>query len=761
MSVRCWPIGRALVGLSFAALLAGCAAQRLQSGADDAMRAADYERALSQYDEALKKHPSDAGLRAAATRARSEAVVRLVATAVSLRSSNRLDDADIVIKRALAMDPGSERARAVQLDVERDRRTSAAIAGVNEMIAKGQGDQALGKVESALRENPRHPELVALQRRIAHEQRRDAEQALRLAETRPISLQFRDANLKMVLEAFSRNTQINFVLDRDVRPELRVTVFLRNARLEDAIDVVVNTNQLAKKVLDPATVLIYPNTPEKQKEYQDLVVRVFYLANAEAKQTAAMLRSVFKLREVFVDDKLNFLVIREPAETVRLAERLIALHDVSDAEVLLEVEVLEVQRSRLLELGVRFPDTFSLAPLSVGGSATGLTLEDLKNLNSSRIAVGVPPVVINLRREVGDASVLANPRIRARNREKARVMIGDRVPVVTSTATSTGFVSENVQYLDVGLKLEVEPQVYLGDDIAIRVALEVSSLTREITTRSGSLAYQIGTRNASTTLRLRDGETQLLAGLISSEDRSTSSRVPGLGDLPILGRLFSSQLDNNNRSEIVLSITPRLVRSAIRPELAEMEFWSGTEAALRSRPNPGSAQATKPVPSAEAVSIKGPSLGTVAGSLATSTAETALPAPRITLTAPRSVATGSSFVLSVVLNSQRPVRGAPIQLSYDRERLQVESVEEGGFFRQGDAGISFSHQAPPGTGLLQAAVLRVGGDGARGSDGMVTVTFKAVAAGAAKIAVTEANLIAAGDALPPAELPAPITIEVK
>ena len=297
-----------------------------------------------------------------------------------------------------------------------------------------------------------------------------------------------------------------------------------------------------------------------------------------------MLRSMLKLREVFVDDKLNFLVIREPAETVRMVERLIALHDVSEPEILLEVEVLEVQRSRLLDLGIKFPDTLTLTPLSAGGSSTGLTVDDLRNLNSSRIGVGIAPLTINLRREVGDATVLANPRIRSRNREKARVMIGDRVPVVTSTATATGFVSENVQYLDVGLKLEVEPQVFGGDDVAIRVALEVSNIVREIRTTSGSLAYQIGTRNASTTLRLRDGETQLLAGLISSEDRSTSSRVPGLGDLPVLGRLFSSQLDNNNRSEIVLSITPRLVRSAARPEVGEMEFFSGTEAALRLRP---------------------------------------------------------------------------------------------------------------------------------------------------------------------------------
>lgn len=755
-------LGRAgsLLFWSVSALVCACAGPQFLTKADEEMRAANYEQALALYEQGLRSSPNDASLKAAALRGRNESVARLLATAQTLRSSGRLDDAEIVAKRAIALDPGSERAKGVVADVERDRRTVFIIATATELLNKAQADEALAKIEQALRENPRHPDLIALQRRVSFEQRRDAEQSVRLAEVRPISLQFRDANLKMVLEAFSRTTDINFVLDRDIRQDLRVTVFLRNARLEDALDVLLNTNQLAKKVLDPSTVLIYQNTPEKQKEYQDLVVRAFYLSNADVKQTAAMLRSMLKLREVFVDDKLNFLVIREPAETVRLVERLIALHDVSEPEILLEVEVLEVQRSRLLDLGIKFPDAFTLTPLAAGGSSTGLTLDDLRNLNSSRIGVGIAPLTINLRREVGDATVLANPRIRSRNREKARVLIGDRVPVVTSTATATGFVSENVQYLDVGLKLEVETQVFGGDDVAIRVALEVSSVVREIRTNSGSLAYQIGTRNASTTLRLRDGETQLLAGLISSEDRSVASRVPGLGDLPILGRLFSSQLDNNNRSEIVLSITPRLVRSAGRPELGEMEFFSGTEAALRLRPGISAKPPERTIAAAKPPTSSEPSQRSSSISAETA-AIPATPAPRVFLNAPRTVAAGSTFVVSVMLNSQHPLRGAPIQLGFDHERLQLESVQEGAYFKQGDAGVSFSHQAPPGTGQVQIAVLRVGTDGVRGSDSIALLTFKALSSGTAKVVVAEANAISTGGPIPPAEIAPPIIIEVK
>jgi len=167
-----------------------------------------------------------------------------------------------------------------------------------------------------------------------------------------------------------------------------------------------------------------------------------------------------------------------------------------------------------------------------------------------------------------------------KNKEKARIHIGDRVPVITTTAAATGgFVSESVNYLDVGLKLEVEPLIHLEDEVGIKVGLEVSNIAREIrSVGTNTLTYQIGTRNAATVLRLRDGETQILAGLISDEERKSASRVPGLGDLPIIGRLFSQTRDNIVKTEIVLLITPRVVRTLARPEVRAVEFSAGTEA---------------------------------------------------------------------------------------------------------------------------------------------------------------------------------------
>jgi len=204
----------------------------------------------------------------------------------------------------------------------------------------------------------------------------------------------------------------------------------------------------------------------------------------------------------------------------------------------------------------------------------------------------------------GDSDTLAAPRIRVRNKEKAKVVIGDKLPTITTTISSGvgGFASESVNYVDVGLKLDVEPTIYLNNEVGIRISLEVSNLVDTVTTKGGTTAYRIGTRSASTMLQLKDGENQVLAGLIKNEDRSSATKLPGVGDLPIVGRLFGSQQDTRNKTEVVLSITPHLIRNLQRPPASASEFSAGTESSFRRRPETGArAQAQPPAPGARAL----------------------------------------------------------------------------------------------------------------------------------------------------------------
>jgi len=420
---------------------------------------------------------------------------------------------------------------------------------------------------------------------------------LKSALEKPVTLEFREAPLKSVFEVLSRTSGINIVFDRDVRTDLRATIYVRDTRIEDVLRFLLVTNQLQQKVMNANTILVYPNAPAKVRDYQELVVKNFYLGNADVKAAANLLRTVLRTRDLFFDERVGLLVMRDTAEAVRLAEKLLAAQDLVDPEVMLEVEVLEVTRSRLQELGARFPSVLAYSLVGAAGVAGQLTLAEWLARSSGlvRLTVTDPLFVLNLKQQNGDLNLLANPRIRVRNRDKAKIHVGDKVPVITTTVAANVGISESVAYLDVGLRLDVEPTVHLNDDVAIKVGLEVSSITQENRSTTGTLTYRIGTRNAATTLRLKNGETQVLAGLIQKEDRSTQDKVPGLGELPVVGRLFSSNRDQNTKTEVLLLITPYVMRNLDRPAAPMLEFAGGTEGSTGAAPVALPVQVQQPV----------------------------------------------------------------------------------------------------------------------------------------------------------------------
>ena len=564
---------RLLLGFILLILLAGCATEP-EKGPQ-----AIPEPTIEALAKKMRENLGDLAARAEYFRTRDLAVAQWLAQADSLRASRQYDLAADLYQRVQRHDSANARATAGLEEVAAGRRHDGIIAEADKLVKAERYGDAQEALRPVLAENPRNGDARRMQRLI---EERTVKGALpRLRAAKPMSLDLRDVPVRSVFDVIGRTASYNFVFDRDVRADLRTSVTVRDLAVEDLIRLVLTTNQLEQRVINESTLLVYPNTPAKQREYQELVVKVFYVGNADAKQTANMLRMMLKMREVFVDDKVGMVVIKDTPAMVRLAERLISAQDLADPEVMLEVEVLEVGTNRLVELGLRFPDSLAVGVVGAGGAGT-LTLHEWRTGGSDlvRFTFTDPLFLFLLRQQDGSTKVLANPRIRVKNKEKARIHIGDRVPVITTTAAATGgFVSESVNYLDVGLKLEVEPLIHLEDEVGIKVGLEVSNIAREVrSANSNTLTYQIGTRNAATVLRLRDGETQILAGLISDEERKSASRVPGLGDLPLIGRLFSQTRDNTTKTEIVLLITPRLVRTLARPEVRAVEFSAGTEA---------------------------------------------------------------------------------------------------------------------------------------------------------------------------------------
>jgi general secretion pathway protein D len=316
-----------------------------------------------------------------------------------------------------------------------------------------------------------------------------------------------------------------------------------------------------------------------------------------------------------------------------------------------------------------------------------------RNINPNSIGAAISPVIVNANKQDSDANILANPRIRARNHEKAKILIGERVPNITTTSTATGFISESITYLDVGLKLDVEPTVYLNNDVAIKIGLEVSNIVGQQQTKSGTSAYQIGTRTASTVLRLKDGETQILAGLINDEDRSNANKLPGFGDIPLLGRLFGNTNDNRLKTEIILSITPRLIRNIVRPSANAMEFKAGTETTFRVSPEilapANSGTVTEAVPSTNTPDYTKSNQSTennstysqnnisngsgVIGGVPTASFA------QLQWQGPVSVKKGDSVSLQLIMQSEQPVSAIPMTIGFDPKLIQIINLVEGNF----------------------------------------------------------------------------------
>ncbi len=558
------------------------------------------EERLHNAEEKLKTKPEAATPRKDVFIAEEQAVTELLKEAEKERAAGHLEEANALYERVKVLAPNNVRAIAGKASIEREHAHIKRIEEARQLNDAQNPDAALAVLHNILIENPKNSEALQLQHVIHNKNLASNNEPPKLKPpfSKPVTLEFRDANIKMVFEALSRATGINFILDKDIKSEAKATVYIKQAPIEDAIEMVLATNGLQKKALTATSALIFPNTAQKTKDYKELMIRSFYLTNTTAKQMAANLKTVLKIKDIVVDDRLNMVVIRDTPEVIRIAEKLVASNDLADPEVMLEIEVLEVSRSRLQELGITYPNQISvnsrtdittattgsgIAVSSTVATATPLTLQGLLGLNKGRFDVAPNPA-LNFRKNSGDVNLISNPRIRVRNNEKAKILVGDKVPIITTTSTANVGISENVTYIDVGLKLDVEPRITLDDFVNIKIGLEVSSLGEKTTTKNGATVYTIGTRNASTLLRLKDGETQVLAGLILDDERKNSSKVPGMGDIPLLGRLFSNQEDSKNKTEIVLAITPRIMGNISRPDAEVSEYWSGTENGITDKP---------------------------------------------------------------------------------------------------------------------------------------------------------------------------------
>lgn len=633
-----------LLVLVTALLLGGCANPALRD-AQTLTQSGQHEAALQRLQTAATAAPADMNVRAAYLKQRDTTVAHLIYVAESTRAAGREAELESVLARLEAAAPGHPRAAWLREEIRRTERQQRRVAEARSAIDKKEWALAEAALRAVIAESPGHTDarsmLATLDEQRAEQTRVQANRQL-ASSAKPITLEFREATLRSVFEALARAANINFVFDKDVRGDARISLFLRNVSVEEALRVILNTQQLGSKLLNDNTLLLFPNNSQKQRDLLDTVTRSFYLINADPKQAQALIRTVAKTRDIFVDERLNLLVVRDTPEVVRLIERLVAGLDLPDPEVMLEVEVMDVSSKKLTELGISWPTT-----VSYGNPNGGTTLSSTDGLRGWTVN---PLAIATLRGTTDITNLLANPKIRARNREKAKILLGEKLPVFTTTSTANVGVSASVSYLDVGLKVELEPQVQLDNDVTLKVMLEVSSVTGKVAGPEGSLAYQVGTRQASTSLRLRDGETQILAGLINDEDSKNAAGLPWVHNMPVLGRLFGKTVDSRNKTEVVMLVTPRVVRNLNHATLPVLPMASGTE----SQPGAPAWTLTK----GTVTNVAGQGQGGASGaSISTRpTAKERVDEPR--LSGPEEVVPGAIFQITVTNPTSSPLNTA-------------------------------------------------------------------------------------------------------
>ncbi|MBU3652561.1 MAG: hypothetical protein FGM44_05690 [Limnohabitans sp.] len=562
--------------LAFTGLLASCAGPDAVRIGKQRMAEQDWPGAVQAFEQALKANPQNAEYQYSLRIAREKTIDSLLGEgAVAIRTSP--EKAMEAYRKVLLLDPSNLRAIEQLKLIEQILLREKLYQEASQAASVGRTQDAKSKFRRLLAEEPTNERARAALQLLESKQGKVAGIAT-LDENllKPVTLSVSNGSIKMLFEALALSHKINFVLDRDLKSDVTTTVSLRDVPFEEALEQILAANGLEMRVANTNTVFIYQATAQKYKEHQELVVRNFFIESADPKEMGNLLKTALKMTDVHVDAKRSVLVVRDSAKNILAAEKLLAAHDQPEPEVMLEVEIIEFNHSLSSAIGIQLPTQVTW------GVASPITLDALNSLSRSNINVsGLSTLLqLNMQSQAAITKVLANPKIRIRNREKAKFHVGDKVPVITSTiypGTVTGVSSSSVSYLDVGIKLEFEPVIQLDGQVVIKTVLEDSSITDKIV-NNGTTAYQLGTRNVSTTLTLRDGEMQILAGLIRSDEQSTTNQVPGIAEVPLLGRLFQSPTKSNLKKEILLSITPRVLKNIYRPSDDLLQIQAGTDA---------------------------------------------------------------------------------------------------------------------------------------------------------------------------------------
>jgi len=549
-----------------AAAAGGCSsATQTASDGSDAFAKEDWDAAVYYYLQALAEDPENVEYKLNLTFARQKSSARHFQRGMMLRELGRLKAARDELQMAVQLDPTNQFAEQLL------GRVSEEI----EILGRPDGARELEDIKQAAREAKVKPPVL--------DPKSKDRITLNFPKPKPV---------QEIYQAMAKAYGFNILFDPKLKDD-RLSIELNDLTSEQSLEMVMQAAGHFYKVLDEHTIIVADDTPQNRREYEDLVIKTFFLSNADVKDVDKLLRSLIEARRLSTNEQLNAITLRDTADKVAIAEKLIAVNDKAKAEVLVDVELLLMSSRNDSNLGAALSSyNFNLGLDTAKVSGTegqdgSLYLNEIKNITRGDWFINIPSVVINLAKSSGNAEVLAQPQLRITEGEKASLLIGDRVPIPV-TSFNTGYQGApgsvtpitSFQYQDIGIKIDVEPRVHHNREVTLKLTVEVSNLGEEVSVGPNQTAVTIGTRTITSVIRLQSGESSLLAGLIRRDTGEVITETPLLSDLPLIGRLFTNKEKTDRRTDLVLTLTPSIIRF---PDITEADLapmWVGTESQI-------------------------------------------------------------------------------------------------------------------------------------------------------------------------------------
>ncbi|MBV9608226.1 MAG: type II and III secretion system protein, partial [Acidobacteria bacterium] len=767
--------------------LAADEAKNLFNKGRDAEARENYEAAYDFYYKAYDLRPGDIRYRSAMTRTRFLAAASYVHKGQQLRDTGKLDEALVFFEKAAVTDPSNFVA---QQEIKKTK----------EMIDKAKKAPGNGGAASASPDN-------TLRRRAL-----EAEGPVELTQISPTPITLKlTEDSKVIYQTIGKLAGLNVLFDPDYTSR-RISIELNGVTLNEALDIVALESKTFWRPVTANTIFVATDTAAKRKELEQSVVKTFYLSNisqpTELQDMVNAMRTILEVSRIQQLPTQSAIVIRGTPDQVALAEKLVGDIDRAKPEVLIDVVVMQVSRDKVRDLGIQPPASASIqlnsattsttssntngqAANTTTGTPNTINLNDFANLHATNFTVTIPGATANFLFSDARTKIIQKPQIRASDGQKASLKIGERVPVATGSFQPgiggvgiNPLVNTQFQYIDVGVNIDITPRLHANREVSMKVMVDISSVTSQANI-GGIQQPVIGQRKIEHEIRLKEGEVNLLGGILEDQDIKNLSGFPGLAQIPLLHYLFSESHTEKHQNEIVFALVPHIVRAFDVSDINEKAIDVGTATGIDLRRRPAPPQPA-PVPTSQAAPLGAPTTAVAQQPAVTPTvtapsgapamqgtpvqgmptqsgpaqtipsqpqiapagpAETTpMPAPRPSQ--PGTVAfsfdpmtinqtVGQTFAVNVVMTGAESIHSVPLQITYDPQMLQLVNVSNGPFLSRDQQPVALVHRDDAVAGILNVNAVRPPDSGGISGDGVVfTLTFQAKAAGHAALAIS-------------------------